>query len=225
MQLWLTERGRLLPVKAHEHGLPHAEPARHGVREVVVEPGPPHGREVEVPRLVPAAGPCEGLLDQLQPRAQHLLPEVRLDLLHRLLARDELRGAGGGGNRQRAGAGAVLAAVRVRVRKCRGRLGQRSARHPVVLVVRGEPPGVSDGGRAPKEADKHDEYYHQIYQLTQQVQRLAGQLRGPDPAQVSMNTSHFKNGHLLLMDDSHAPYPSAGNVTPCGSSVGNSGFI
>jgi seryl-tRNA synthetase len=41
--------------------------------------------------------------------------------------------------------------------------------------------GVSDGGRAFKEADKHEEYYHQIYQLTQQVQRLAGQLRGPDP--------------------------------------------
>ena len=134
MQLWLTERGRLLPVKAHEHGLPLAETVRHGVREVVVEPGPPHGREVEVPRLVPAAGPCEGLLDQLQPRAQHLLPEVRLDLLHRLLARDELRG--GDGNRRRAGAGAVLAAARVRVRKRRGRLGQRSARHPVVLVVR-----------------------------------------------------------------------------------------
>ena len=65
MQLWLTERGRLLPVKAHEHGLPHAEPVRHGVREVVVEAVPPHGREVEVRASSAAAAPRQGLLDPL----------------------------------------------------------------------------------------------------------------------------------------------------------------
>jgi hypothetical protein len=41
-----------------------------------------------------------------------------------------------------------------------------------------------------------------------------------------MNTSHFTNGQLLLMDDGQAPqYPHAGDMTPGGSSAGNSGFM
>ena len=80
---------------------------------------------------------------------------------------------------------------------------------------------ISDGGRAQKEKDKHDDHFNQVQQLARQVERLASQLQARDP----MNTSHFKNGHLLVMDGSHVSHPSAGNTTPNGSYAGNSGFI